>query len=81
MMLTKMAVEQEGEPRLSTTVKVLSVLLVLAMLGLLIVIGAMTQGCTSTGSQIDWNRVIQAIQEYQDDIPYDKIKDALEKLQ
>lgn len=78
--MTGMHAEVQDKP-VSPAIKALWVLLALATLGLMAVLGAMTQGCTSTGPQIDWNRVIQAIQEYQDDIPYDKIKDALEKMQ
>jgi hypothetical protein len=51
-------------------------ILALVVFGLLI---SMISGCATTAPEIDWNKVIAAIQEYKDDIPWDKLEDALNK--
>jgi hypothetical protein len=51
-------------------------ILALVIFGLLV---SMLSGCASTQS-IDYNKVLQVLMEYKDEIPYDDIVDALEKI-
>ena len=56
------------------------VLLVFLILIVIVILAAMAGGCASSGSLVDIEKVKQIILEYKDEIPYDKIMDALEKI-
>lgn len=67
----------DDDRQLKTFLYVVGVIIFLALMWM------MVAGCATgapSSNKIDWNKVIAAIMEYRDDIPYDQIRDALNKI-